>query len=69
MGAFNEWAKGTFLEWPENRRVATVAMNILYGAAVLLRANHLRCQGLRLPANFPQVRPLEPEEIQRRLTI
>jgi PfaD family protein len=69
MGAFNEWAKGTFLERPESRRVATVAMNILYGAAVLLRANHLRCQGLRLPANFPQVRPLEPEEIQRRLTI
>jgi PfaD family protein len=68
MAAFNEWVKGSFLERPENRRVATVAMNILYAAAILLRANHLRCQGLGLPANFPQLRPLEPEEIRRRLT-
>src|SRR4029077_13940128 len=50
MGAFNEWTKGSFLERPENRRVVTVAMNILYGAAVLLRAGSLRCQGVRLPA-------------------
>ena len=60
MGAFNEWVKGSFLDRPENRRVVTVAMNILYGAAVLLRAAVLRCQGVRLPPSFPRVAPLEP---------
>src|SRR5262249_49414437 len=32
MGAFNEWVKGTFLEQPENRRAADVALNLLFGA-------------------------------------
>ena len=35
MAAFNEWVHGSFLQQPENRRVVTVALNILYGAAVL----------------------------------
>ena len=30
MGAFNEWVAGSFLEAPEQRTVATVALNILY---------------------------------------
>jgi PfaD family protein len=41
MAAFNEWVKGSFLESPENRQVVTVALNILYGAAVLGRARAL----------------------------
>ncbi len=48
MGAFNEWTKGSFLEQPRNRRVVTVAFNILYGAAVLLRLQTLRSQGFPL---------------------
>jgi PfaD family protein len=67
MGAFNEWVKGSFLEAAENRRVVPVAMNILYGAAVLLRAQSLRCQGVPLPANFPRLAPLEMEELTPRL--
>ena len=59
MGAFNEWTRGSFLERPENRRVVTVAMNILHGAAILLRAAHLRFQGANLPTGFPRVVPLE----------
>ena len=31
MGAFNEWAKGSFLEQPRNRRVVTVARNCCTG--------------------------------------
>ena len=27
MGAFNEWARGTFLEAPERREAAVVALN------------------------------------------
>jgi len=59
MGAFNEWTKGSFLERPENRRVATVALNLLYGAAVLIRVNFAKSQGVRLPSGFPSVAPLE----------
>ncbi|MEZ4744177.1 MAG: hypothetical protein R3B45_17290 [Bdellovibrionota bacterium] len=37
MGAFNEWVKGSFLENPEERMVKVVSLNILIGAAVILR--------------------------------
>ena len=53
MGAFNEWVRGSFLERPENRRVVTVALNILYGAAVLLRAERWPAQGVDVPAGTP----------------
>jgi PfaD family protein len=59
MGAFNEWTKGTFLEQPRNRRVVTVAFNILYGAAVLLRLQMLRGQGFPLARDWSRVTPLE----------
>jgi PfaD family protein len=67
MGAFNEWTRGSFLERPENRRVVTVAMNILYGAAVMVRAAGLRFQGVNLPPGFPRVSPLPHDEIMQRL--
>ncbi|HEV2947697.1 MAG TPA: PfaD family polyunsaturated fatty acid/polyketide biosynthesis protein [Gemmataceae bacterium] len=67
MGAFNEWAKNTFLEKAENRQVVVIAMNILYGAAVMLRAQNLRCQGVSLPAHCPRLRPLELEELTSRM--
>lgn len=52
MGAFNEWTRGTFLARPENRRVATVADQLLHGAAVTQRLNVLRCQGFPVPAEL-----------------
>jgi PfaD family protein len=67
MGAFNEWVKGSFLERAANRRVATVALNILYGAAVLMRAASLRSQGVRLPPGCPRLAPLELGELELRL--
>jgi PfaD family protein len=60
MGAFNEWVKGTFLEKAENRRVVTIARNILAGAAVLTRASALRAQGV--PAS-PRFAPRLVEEL------
>ena len=57
MAAFNEWVKGSFLEPPENRRVVTVALNILYGAAVLARARCLAGQGVALPPGDPAAGP------------
>jgi trans-AT polyketide synthase/acyltransferase/oxidoreductase domain-containing protein len=66
MAAFNDWVRGSFLEAPENRRVATVAWNILYGASVLLRARMLGIQGIALPAGLPRLKPLELTEIENR---
>ncbi|HVP13139.1 MAG TPA: PfaD family polyunsaturated fatty acid/polyketide biosynthesis protein [Phycisphaerae bacterium] len=63
MGAFNEWARGSFFEKPEHRNVVTVAMNLLLGAAVLTRANWLRAQGVTLPPAAMQFRPRELTEI------
>jgi len=67
MAAFNDWVRGSFLEQPENRRVATVALNILYGAAVLTRARILSFQGVVLPPSVPRLTPLEITEIENRL--
>jgi PfaD family protein len=49
MGAFNEWARGSFLESAERRDVVTLGMNLLVGAAALARAGWLRAQGVPLP--------------------
>jgi trans-AT polyketide synthase, acyltransferase and oxidoreductase domains len=64
MAAFNEWVKGSFLEAAENRRVTTVALNILFGAAVLARARCLAGQGLVLPPGVPRLTPRRLEEIE-----
>ncbi len=52
MGAFNAWVRGSFLEKPENRDTITIAMNLLFGACILTRANWIRCQGVALPPNM-----------------
>lgn len=62
MAAFNEWTEGSFLAAPENRRVATVGHNLLYGAAVLTRVNAMRNQGVELTGSHP-IPPLEPERL------
>lgn len=57
MGAFNEWVKGSFLENAAERRAAIVAMNLLHGAAVLLRIQIARAQGAELNASLSRVVP------------
>jgi PfaD family protein len=64
MGAFNEWTRGTFLEKPENRRVVVVAQNLIYGAAMQLRLQYLRAQGIHLPAGAAVGHPLEPDALR-----
>jgi PfaD family protein len=63
MGAFNEWVKGSVLEPPENRRTVAVAMNLLYGAAVTLRLNGLKNQGIDLSVAPGMVSPITEEQI------
>lgn len=67
IGAFNEWVKGSFLEQAPERRVANVAMNILYGAAVLNRAAILRYQGVDASYLTNNWQPKRDEELQQLL--
>jgi trans-AT polyketide synthase/acyltransferase/oxidoreductase domain-containing protein len=69
MAAFNEWVKGSFLERPEARTVATVAMNILSNASVLIRARTLAAQGVPIPVGIPRLAPLPLAEIERRTVL
>jgi trans-AT polyketide synthase/acyltransferase/oxidoreductase domain-containing protein len=57
MGAFNDWAAGTFLAVPENRTVVQVARNLMEGAAVVTRAQQLRSFGVPVPAAAFDFRP------------
>jgi PfaD family protein len=67
MGAFNQWVKGSFLQPPENRNTVTVAMNLLYGAAVVTRVSGLKNQGALLPAGMDNFSPMPLEKIQELL--
>ncbi len=68
MGAFNEWVRGSALDPWENRRVVTVAHNMLHGAAVITRAAALRSQGVDFPATCVDVLPRGPGELEELLT-
>ncbi|ALC17402.1 PfaD family protein [Desulfuromonas soudanensis] len=68
MGAFNEWARGSFLEEPSRRQVVTVALNLLFGAAVIFRANQLSLQGMELPSDSELLAPLETARIKEYLS-
>jgi len=46
IGAFNAWTRDTFLAEPSERRVVTVAANLMAGAAALTRARWLVQQGV-----------------------
>ena len=67
MGAFNEWARGSFLEDWRNRRVAVVAGNLLVGAAALLRAQAVRAQGVPVPPEAVRSAPLVPDALEEAL--
>jgi PfaD family protein len=57
MGAFNDWARGSFLEDPAQRGVVTIALNLLEGAAIVTRAQQLRTFGVSVPEAAFDVRP------------
>jgi trans-AT polyketide synthase, acyltransferase and oxidoreductase domains len=67
MGAFNEWVSGSPLESPGQRNVVAIAMNILFGASVLTRANFLHIQGAGIPADTLATEPLELSQIKEYL--
>ena len=57
MGAFNDWVRGTYLEYPKNRQAVDVAQHIMFGAAFLYRLQSLKMMGLQLPASVGKYRP------------
>jgi PfaD family protein len=67
MGAFNEWVKDSCLDAPEQRQVVAVAYNILFGAAVMQRANQLKLQGGTVD-DAALVSPLEIDRIKEFLS-
>lgn len=64
MGAFNEWTRDSILQEPTNRSAVVVAMNLLAGAAVTLRANLLRCQGAVLAPEATRFAPRSLAELR-----
>lgn len=62
MGAFNDWARGTYLEHPAERRVVDVAHHLMTGAAYLFRLHTLHLQGVDVA---PALRRYRPERIRR----
>jgi PfaD family protein len=67
MGAFNQWSKGSFLASPANRHVDTIAFNLLFGAAVILRMNCLRYYGIQVPSSLYAFSPLDRNKIENYL--
>jgi hypothetical protein len=68
MGAFNQWTRGTFLAEPHHRQTAVVAANLMYGAAVTLRVQQLRQQGVPIPPEAARVVPRHMEQIEEYLS-
>ena len=68
MAAFNEWVKDSFLANLDKRKVATVGLNLLYGAAVIMRINNLRSQGIMFSPHLLRVTPMEQEQIKEYLS-
>ncbi|MCP4673432.1 MAG: PfaD family polyunsaturated fatty acid/polyketide biosynthesis protein [Desulfobacula sp.] len=63
IGAFNLWVKNSFLESHENRETAEIALNLLFGACISIRASILKTQGIKASKNFDEFKPMKKQEI------
>jgi trans-AT polyketide synthase/acyltransferase/oxidoreductase domain-containing protein len=57
MGAFNDWVKGTYLEYAPNRNVADINLQILTGATYMYRIRILEAQGVKFSQSLTQYIP------------
>lgn len=57
IGSFNQWVKGSFLEEPANRSIEQIALNLLEGSSVAVRANQIRSLGIPIPFQAASYRP------------
>ncbi len=66
MGAFNEWARGSFLEKSENRKADVVALNLLQGACQLMQFRISTLLGLPVQG-LDSPKPLELHLLKQQL--
>ena len=59
LGAFNQWAKGSYLANYQDRNAVDVAKHLMYGAAYLNRVNNLTSQGVKLPTQLLRWKPTQ----------
>ena len=64
MGAFNDWTRGSFMESPERREAALVALNLLAMAGALLRQAAWRGQGVSWSLRQEDLRPREKQVLE-----
>ena len=57
MGAFNDWARGSYLERSQNRHVADIGYHIMRGATYHYRIQNLRMQGVQVPMSIAKYKP------------
>ncbi|MCK5542104.1 MAG: PfaD family polyunsaturated fatty acid/polyketide biosynthesis protein [Desulfobacterales bacterium] len=69
IGAFNQWVNGTFLESYENRSVAEIALNILFGASTCIRVSWLKNQNIDLPSNDLSFSPVPINELKKMISL
>lgn len=69
MAAFNDWVRGSALEALTERRAATVALNLLYGSALLFRLRSLELQGERHPEWMSLLKPMVESDIRRHVAL
>jgi trans-AT polyketide synthase, acyltransferase and oxidoreductase domains len=58
MGSFNDWVRGSYMAFQNNRKVVDVANQIMTGATFLYRMQSLKIQGLQVPIQLGQYRPV-----------
>ncbi|QYK02492.1 eicosapentaenoate synthase subunit PfaD [Shewanella psychrotolerans] len=59
LGAFNQWAKGSYLDDYQKRNAVDLAKHLMYGAAYLNRINSIIAQGVKLPGELLRWKPVE----------
>ncbi|WP_119968767.1 eicosapentaenoate synthase subunit PfaD [Shewanella japonica] len=59
LGAFNEWAKGSYLDDYTQRNAVDLAKHLMHGAAYQARVNLLTAQGVALPVELQRWSPLD----------
>lgn len=59
LGAFNAWAKDSYLDNYQDRYAADLAKHLMHGAAYLARINLLTAQGVKIPVELARWKPVE----------
>ncbi|MGL4612985.1 MAG: PfaD family polyunsaturated fatty acid/polyketide biosynthesis protein [Shewanella sp.] len=60
LGAFNAWAKGSYLDDYRARHAVDLAKHLMVGAAYQARINLLLAQGVSIPVSLQRWRPQQP---------